>query len=539
MQDIKHCDILWVDDFDKSEKVDNPRRYLKDYFPAEFSFRVRIEKNFFNALVHLEKNFTNYSCVVLDVNFIKGFNLDELNDEDGASREVLSGLESKKIRFEGEEVEDFENLEDDEKDIIKAAVTLQRLYEILKGNNIMIDGALDAENLFADEVIDFEKISKMIEAFNRDDNDFKKNAGYYLFLYLLQRGMPQKNIAMLTGNKGETSVKWEKKFSEANLQSPKAFDRMQCVLTKKVRTSEFVDWLDEVFNPPYRLRACMVAMTAILQKMLNDENIKRKLVTANAMWTEKDSAGDYRSSAVRNFHPEYIPFRLPEDKKISAGILFHFISQVVIPWDKSLVHKCSNNYYPYYATMKTARNWLAHRVIQNLTLQTESFLLGVCMRGLFNFSSVNPKTLSGYEEWENDLLNLITELDNEINPTCIDGVSSLVIPSSKEFSYRSNYKQKQSENQSIPVHNVLSYMGDPEKNGAAQSTNAIKCYEDDLLRAFLHGVYGYIPSDNLQKNFLTASEKTLEKDIRGKFLKAIKNRLKKAVDEAGKSGRKD
>ena len=70
MQDIEHCDILWVDDFDKSEKVDNPRKYLKDYFPAEFSFRVRIEKNFFNALVHLENNFTNYSCVVLDVNFI-------------------------------------------------------------------------------------------------------------------------------------------------------------------------------------------------------------------------------------------------------------------------------------------------------------------------------------------------------------------------------------------------------------------------------------------------------------------------------------
>ena len=533
MQDIKHCDILWVDDFDKSEKVDNPRRYLKDYFPAEFSFRVRIEKNFFNALVHLEKNFTNYSCVVLDVNFIKGFNLDELNDEDGASREVLSGLESKKIRFEGEEVEDFENLEDDEKDIIKAAVTLQRLYEILKGNNIMIDGALDAENLFADEVIDFEKISKMIEAFNRDDNDFKKNAGYYLFLYLLQRGMPQKNIAMLTGNKGETSVKWEKKFSEANLQSPKAFDRMQCALTEKIQTSEFVDWLDEVFNPPYRLRACMVAMTLILQKMLDDENIKSKLVTSNSIWTGTDSAGDYRTSAVRNFHPEYIPFRLPEDKKISAGILFHFISQVIIPWDKS---KYSNNRYPYYATMKTARNWLAHRVIQSLTLQTESFLFGVCLRGLFNFSSVNPKTLSGYEEWENDLLNLMTELDNEIRPTCIDGVSSLVIPSSKEFSARSNYKQF--KNQSISVHNVLNYMGNPEKNGTGHSTNPIKCYEEDLLRAFLHGVYGYIPFDSMRKNYLKALEKTLEEDIRGKYLQAIKNRLKKAVDETKKSSRK-
>ena len=51
----------------------------------------------------------------------------------------------------------------------------------------------------------------------------------------------------------------------------------------------------------------------------------------------------------------------------------------------------------------------------------------------------------------------------------------------------------------------------------------------------MHGVYGYIPSDNLQKNFLTALEKSLEKDIRGKYLQAIKNRLKKAVDEEKKN----
>ena len=174
--------------------------------------------------------------------------------------------------------------------------------------------------------------------------------------------------------------------------------------------------------------------------------------------------------------------------------------------------------------MKTARNWLAHRVIQSLTLQTESFLFGVCMRGLFNFSNVTPKILSGYEEWENDLLNLMTEFDNEICPTCIDGISSLVIPSSEEISTRSNYKQKQSkqsENQGVSIHNVLSYMGDPEKNGAGQSTNPIKCYEDDLLRAFLHGMYGYIPSDNVRKNYLKALEKSLEEDIRGKYLKAI------------------
>ena len=525
MQDIKHYDILWVDDFDKSEAVDDTRKYLKNYFPAEFRFRVKIESNFFNALVHLENNFTNYSCVVLDVNFIKGFNLDELSDEDKVAQEIQSGLKDKKIRFENGEIEEFEGLADDEKDTVRGAVAIQRLYGILKKNNIIIDGALDAENIFDNEIIDYEKISAIITDFEKSKNndDFKKNAGYYLFLYLLQRGMPQRNIAMLTGNKGETSAKWEEKFKAASLQSPKAFDRKQCELTKKVQTSAFVDWLNGVFKPSYRLRACMIAMTKLLQKMLDDENIKRKLLTSNSIWTEKDTDGDYRSSAIRNFHPEYIPFRLPEDERNSAEILFHFISQIVIPWDKSLVHKCSNNNYPYYATLKTTRNWLAHRVIKNLALQTECFLFGVCMRGLFNFSNVAPKILKNYADcWEDELLNLMTELDSNYS-SCIDGVSALVIPSSEEIFTRSNFGKES-------IHNVLRNMGQP---------NSIKCYESDLLRAFLHGVYGYIPSGNMREDYLKALEKTLSGDIRGQYLKAIKNKLKKAVDEAKKFSCKD
>ena len=516
MEDIRHYDILWVDDFDKGEKVDDPRKYLRDYFPDRFSFRVKIEQSFFNALVHLENNFTNYSCVVLDVNFIKGFNFDELNEDD-FSYEISDGLKNKKIRFEDGEIEEFESLEDDEKDDIKEAIkkaaAIQRLYGILKNNNILLDDTLDARNFFDDDVIDYEKISAMIKAFNEND-DFKKNAGYYLFLYLLQRGMPSKNIAMLTGNagKGQTSEVWEEKFKKASLQSPKAFDRKQCELTKKVQTSAFVDWLNNVFNPPYRFRACMIAMTALLQKMLDDENIKRKLLTSNSIWTEKDGDGDYRSAAIRNFHPEYIPFRLPEDEEKSAEILFHFISQVVIPWDKSLVHKCSNNNYPYYATMKTTRNWLAHRVIKSIALQTQCFLFGVCMRGLFNFSNVAPKILGNYTEcWEDELLKLMTKLDSNYS-SCVDGVSTLVVSSSEEIFTRSNCGKES-------IHNVLRDMGQP---------NSIKCYENDLLRAFLHGVYGFIPYDDIR-----------EEDIRVKYLKAIKNKLKKAIDEAKKSDCRD
>lgn len=499
MEEIKHYDILWVDDFDQSPKS------VKDYFPKEFGFRVKIESNFFNALVDLENNFTNYSCVVLDVNFINGFNVNEVKDE--------AGLKSKKIRFENGDIEEFDEIEDEqETNTVKESVILYRLYNILKNNNILIDIASNAENFFDDEVIDFEKSKKIVEAFNVNDN-FKKNAGYYLFLYLLQRGMPQKNIAMLTGNKGETSKEWDKKFKEANFQSPKAFDRNQCELTRRKKTSEFVAWLNEVFNPPYRLRACMVAMTSLLQKMLNDENIKKALLTSNSIWTE-DSKDD-RYSTIKNFHPEYIPLSLPREDKKSVEVLFPFIFQVIIPWDKSTFHE-NGDKYPYVATMRTARNWLAHRNIQISALQTECFLFGICMRGLFNLSILKPETLREYEKWEDELLQLIEKLDADFS-LYVDEIFDLVIPSSEEILTRSKIK-------SNSIHKVLDSIG--------WSKKSINCYEEDLLRGFLHGVYGDIPAGRISDGLKGLADHKIQ--IR--YLDAVKNRLKKAIDEAKKCG---
>ena len=525
MQDIKHYDILWVDDFDKNEQFDNPRRYLKDYFPSGFDFRVKIETNFFNALVHLENNFLNYSCVVLDVNFIKGFNIDDLNNDDAALSELCLLVKNKKVSFRNGEIVEFEKILRKEKKTINKAIMLCRLYEILGNNNILIDGAHDTKDLFCGEVIDYEKISKLVGNFEKEDNDFKKNAGYYLFLYLLQRGMPQNNIAMLTGNKGETSEKWNEKFNRANLTPPKAFDRVQCELTDKNSTSEFVDWLDGVFSSPYRLRACMIAMTTLLQKMLDDEDTKRKLVSSGFMWNkEKD---DDRSYAVRNFHPEYIPFRLPEEEEKSVEILFHFISQVVAVWDKADdPRKRSSEEYPYFATMKTARNWLAHRIIKKLSLQTECFLFGVCMRGMFNFSKLDTQTLGDYKNWEKELLKLIEKLDAAYSP-CVHGISSLVLSSSEELRFRSGYERIKSEYRFI--RNLLNFIGQP--------TNSIKCYEEDLLRAFLHGVHGEIPSGYRPPGY--ARYVGNSGDIRIRYLEKVRNRLKQAINEAKNLNRKD
>ena len=75
-------------------------------------------------------------------------------------------------------------------------------------------------------------------------------------------------------------------------------------------------------------RACMVAMTAVLKKMLDDENIKPKLLEYNSLWEKEakneDKDGIYRSSAVRNFHPEYIPFRMEENKSTEIFFPLHF-----------------------------------------------------------------------------------------------------------------------------------------------------------------------------------------------------------------------
>lgn len=535
MEETKYCDILWVDDFDnESQSHNDPYKYLPDYFPDRFSFRVRIEKNFFNALVHLENNFTNYFCIVLDVNFSKGFNFDELNDDDNKSSEIMDALKSKEIRLP--HGKSYEKLEDKQKNTIKKrireAIAIHRMYEIFKNNNIRVDGAVDAENFFDNEVIEFKKIIETISAFNHNDNNFKKIAGYYLFLYLLQRRMPQNNIVMLTGNKGEMSTSLPEKFKEASLQFPKAFDRKQCKLNKKRQTSEFVDWLNKVFNSPYRFRACMVAMTTFLQKMLDDENIKRKLLSTSKTSTSKMWSKDRdcnRSFAMKKFNPECIdPHSLGYEEE-SAKKFFPYIYQIIVPWDKANVPDKPKD-YPYFATMKTARNWLAHSVIQGLTLQTESFLFGVCMRGLFNFSNLDSEISNDYEVWENELLKLIKKLDKNYS-SCVDGLATLVSASSEEICARSKYEENFAHKKEEKfIHNVLRFMG--------QSDNPIKCYEEDLLRAFLHGVRGDIPPGYIPRGY-SSYEGNSSKDIREEYLEAIKNRLKHAITEAGKSERKD
>ena len=83
---------------------------MNDYFPPEFRFRVKIESNFFNALADLENNFTNYACVVLDVNFIKSFNFDELNYEDNDPREILDCLKIKRYVLKTEKLQSLKGL---------------------------------------------------------------------------------------------------------------------------------------------------------------------------------------------------------------------------------------------------------------------------------------------------------------------------------------------------------------------------------------------------------------------------------------------
>ena len=82
---MNHCDILWVDDFDTSDNIADSelvtndtsdtatfKNELNDYYPTSYHFRVNIYKYFLKLLLHLEDDFSQYNCVVLDINLGKG-----------------------------------------------------------------------------------------------------------------------------------------------------------------------------------------------------------------------------------------------------------------------------------------------------------------------------------------------------------------------------------------------------------------------------------------------------------------------------------
>ena len=505
---MNHCDILWVDDFDTTENIPDSKlvtddtsdtetfkSQLNDYFPESYKFRVNIYKHFLKLLLHLEDHFSQYSCAVLDINLIQGFEWINEGDEDENFNYSLL----------------YKRPEDPDE-------AIDKVIEILDKYNVCLinDHKRDYKDEFYDKIY--------------------KNAGYYLYLYLLQRGMPAERICMLTGNAGSAkdknlSGKWSELFEKAGLKPPIVFDRQDVKEEKNKNKSDFSKWLDERFSNEYRFRSCVVAMSGCLLDMISKNGVKLRQIW-NEVWIENEvgiESVKHILESIRKF-----PLRFPKGMKHEY---INIIWQLVNSWEG-----IKNIDTSYYTFLKTTRNWIAHRRITELSLQIAAFLFGLSLRGFFDFTSIDDSVKLNYEEykkWEGKLLNLIQKKDNEDNKSVKNNkdLSYLSLKSFQDIMWR--YKKYCNKNQysiNKDVYSMIHELGCLKDKDIVVAT--------DLIREFLHDLCPIIIDRYNNPNFEESKKKityqfTCKSDdrvivsnrIEISYLESLHKTLQKAIED--------
>ena len=456
-------DILWIEDFAsqndtafdfdafldslpeegapdaRSESAEDPLMTHKDevnsYIPEAYRFRVQIFENFYDALLALMEHADQYSCALLDINLENGFqNATIPPDVQEPFQDIQKRLAQKHICIRPDE----------------------------------------------------------------DYATFQKNAGYYLYLYLIQSGMPEDRITILTANTGQSAKKseeyqnltdrWKELFEKAGMKAPH-------VIEKRDDASCIADvqaWFDHVLTPPYELRSCIMMMSRCLLR-----NLPSIILPPDAEGKKKRnrfyhgfafrSADDYQQKA--RFLLDglcFLPFRLPKD----AVRFFHnIIWQIVQPWEAT--EQVSPKEWPaygYWTTMRTARNWMAHDVIQKFdALEIEAFLFGLSMRGMFTLDGLPEddaqKERTAYEQWEDVLLCLLNPaFDKPLNEATADEQIHAVERLTMESFDRFNSEKRAGGSDILAFYTnigaLICNLGTAKKKKA--------CYASDLLRDFLH-----------------------------------------------------
>ena len=298
-------------------------------------------------------------------------------------------------------------------------------------------------------------------------------------------------------------------------------------------------------------------MTACLQAMLektdslNEKKDAEETIKLRDFWFEKmsHSAKIDPIPIIKNLHRQALNISLQSLKGSEeqvANVLFPIVWQVVGPWEAATYE----NYllkpeFSYTTIGKIARNWLAHYCLKKLDLQTAIFLFGICMRGMFVFHNAPIKIMKRYEWWEKHLLELLHQLDkkwedelrgfswdpnmfieNEYfdilyksGTTEQNAISKILYNLDKQWEntlYKENKNDVEDElwfpykiiilsayefyERTKKVHDygfstnigrLISYIGD-------KNNPYFKYYEEDLLRAFMHGVFGlYAKAEDL------------------------------------------
>lgn len=164
-------------------------------------------------------------------------------------------------------------------------------------------------------------------------------------------------------------------------------------------------------------------------------------------------------------------------------------------------------------TLKTTRNWLAHRCLEKWSLLTVAFLFGIGLRGLLGEelrkkidTTSDDENINEYKHWESELLALLAELDSEKNFAGKIEMSELIKKSREEFFKRiKNVKEKTAHNKTIC---------DVIQDCIGQKKYGIERREEDLLRDFLHGIF--LIKSKTEEEYLNAVKNTLAQAVEGK-----------------------
>lgn len=449
-------DILWVEDFDSKNgkamdfmafldrmdeaeddpsvsTMEDPLVTYKDevaaYIPERYQFRVHLFVNFYDALKDLMAHVDQYSCAFLDINLEKGF----------ASTSFPSGVQ-------------------DPFEMIRAHLAEKQIC------------------IRPDE----------------DYATFQKNAGYYIYLYLIQSGMPEERIAILTANTGQSADdtgyqnltgEWETLFESAGMKAPH-------VIEKRDDPSCLADvqaWLSRVLPPPQEFRSCVMMMSRCLLANLPsaishpaEGKKKRQVEACGFAYRSKE---DYERKA--HFLLEglsTLPIRLLQDEV--PKLFYNVIWQVCQPWEACDPVQLEEDAYGHWTTMRTARNWMAHDVIARFDdIAIEAFLFGLSLRGMFQIGELPKEERTSYEQWEDVLLRLLDPtFADRYDESAADKKIQALEQLTMESFHRFNSEKRAGGSGILAFYTNIGAL--IYNLGAAKKKKA--CFACDLLRDFLH-----------------------------------------------------
>jgi len=265
--------------------------------------------------------------------------------------------------------------------------------------------------------------------FELDPETFLKEAGFHLYIQLLEQGFPISHVAFLSANIGggqQTYNAFKEKFNEARIKSPRAFEKNATNTQSKAienpfelnheRKSKLAQWLNNCETPYIKLRRGITDVCDELEKKLDEDE---KYESSSSQGKRLNSLSGLKkamanSLEIQDFNDRLyelkniLPLRVPKDKK---NLLKRLARSVVHQWDNPVQSK------EYGAILKTARNWLSHGDMEISEIDV-AFLFVLHARSI---SSTVSKGNVLDELIEKSLLSLfgLSELDECLDETII------------------------------------------------------------------------------------------------------------------------